>query len=415
MTGVSTYGRALSQMSFIKDQNTLFSTLSTQMSTGLKTQKFSGLGTQALATQRARTDINSLETYKNNITQSETRIKMMLNAIEEFKAQAENFSNTLVNTMQESTHQNGDKILYDNPLTPNINEAEEVGMTSGDLATPLETVRDLATNMYDFMTDLLNVKEVDRYLLSGTATDQKPLKDSSTLDSAISTLIGTWKDETAPTINADRTKTEELISALESRTSTTRTPNAITDTIIGFSSTLSSGSAEKVTIRVDDLSDVNYTALANDQSFRDILVAVAYFKNDDLYPMADVYAEPYTPGDPVLTDPDTGKVLQGAPGDDLDEMKDNFFEVYNALTTMVAKAIDDIDQVRFSLETARERLNTIKESHRAEEAVLLETIADIEQVDTSEVAIKIQMLQIQLDASYRITAMMGELSLTRFI
>ncbi len=404
MTGISSLGQALNQIENIKDQNRLLKTLSTQLSTGKKTQTFSGLEGNVLVSKRARAEFKSIETYSNNITHAETRIKQMLNAIEEFKAQAENFSNMLVGFSQESVHTAGETIYFDDPLTSNVTENTPVGVTSAAPDVSLETLQDLAKNLYPFMVDLLNVKDTDRYLLGGADTTSKPLNDTGTLDAAISSLIKNWKDETLP--SATNLTSDELISALQSR-SNTDDPNAVTDSVIGFSPALSAGNVEDVFVRVDDTSEVKYTALANNSAFRNIIVALSYFKSDDLGPIADVYAEPYTAGDPTLAD--------GAPGATLVEMKENFYSVFNAMNIMVNEAIDEIDSVRFSLEGARAHLAEIKTNQKEEQNTLLDSIAGVEDVDINEVAVKITTLQTQLDASYRVTALLQDLSLAYFL
>lgn len=67
MTGISSLAQALGQIDRIQSQQTLLDELSTQLATGKKTQKFSGLNTEILADQRARTDLSALETYVDNI------------------------------------------------------------------------------------------------------------------------------------------------------------------------------------------------------------------------------------------------------------------------------------------------------------------------------------------------------------
>lgn len=118
MTSVSTMGQALNQIRLISDQNLLLSQLTNQLATGKKTQKFSGLGTDVLTSERSRSGLNTLDVYTNNIKIADRQIKTMINAIEEFKAHAENFSNALILFSQESVHQQGDEIIYDDPLTP---------------------------------------------------------------------------------------------------------------------------------------------------------------------------------------------------------------------------------------------------------------------------------------------------------
>ena len=137
------------------------------------------------------------------------------------------------------------------------------------------------------------------------------------------------------------------------------------------------------------------------------MVAVSFLKNENLTPIADVYAEPYTPGDPTLAD--------GAPGATIEEQKENFYNVFNKLIVMVNKALDDIDGVRYRLENARVRLNETRLAHENQQNVLKNSIDDVENVDINEVALQLNSLQIQLDASYRITASVQQLSLVNFI
>ena len=403
MTGVSTLGQALNRLDLITDQNRLLNTLTTQLASGKKTQKFTGLNNDILTSKRARADFQSLDIYVNNIKNADRRVSQMLNAIEEFKAQAENFSNALIQFMQESTHQEGEVIYYDDPLTAAI-ETDQVGMTSAQSDVDMETLQNLASSLFDFMGDLLNEREGERYLLGGADALSQPYTNNGTLDAAISTLITNWKDETLPP--ATNLTTAELTSALQSRT-IADDPNAITDTIIGYSAALSAGNVGDIFVRVDERVEIEYTALANEQGFRDIMVAAGFIKNENLAPIADVYAEPYTPGDPTLAD--------GAPGATLDEMKENFYQVFNEMVRMVSEAIDDIDRVRFRLETARVRMDEIKTTHELDQNVLLNTIDDVENVDINEVAVQINTLQVQLDASYRVTASVQQLSLVNFI
>jgi flagellin-like hook-associated protein FlgL len=152
---------------------------------------------------------------------------------------------------------------------------------------------------------------------------------------------------------------------------------------------------------------VKYTAFANEEPFRDILVAASFIKNENLTPIADTFAEPYTPGDPTLAD--------GAPGATLDEMKDNFFQVFNTLIGSVNRAIDDVDSIRFRLETARARIDEIKTRHNIDRNTLLNTIDNVENADMNEVAVQINALQLQIEASYRVAASVSQLSLVNFL
>jgi flagellin-like hook-associated protein FlgL len=400
MTGVSTLGQALDQIERIKNQQTLLGTLTTQIATGKKTQVFSGLGTDVISSKRARAEFKSLDTYINNIKNADRRINLMLKAVEEFKAQAQNFYSSLVSFSQQSVHQEGSIVYYDDPLTPDVDEALPVGMDSATPDADFRTLQQLASGIFEFMTSLLNTKDGERYLLGGAETLSKPIDNNGLLDSAVSSLLTGWKTGTITTSG--------LISDLQDRTATGGNTDALTDTIVGYNAQLSAGNVKNIFVRVDDNAEVPYTAFANEGAFRDIIVAMAYIKNENLPPVADVYL----PGDPPYPAPPS---QDGVPGATIDEQKDNFFEVFNSIIGMVESAINDIDQVRFRLENARARIDQIKLTHQNEKNVLLNTISDVEDIDTNEAAVKMTTLQTQLQISYEVTARLQDLSLVNFI
>jgi hypothetical protein len=57
----------------------------------------------------------------------------------------------------------------------------------------------------------------------------------------------------------------------------------------------------------------------------------------------------------------------------------------------------------------------VKQNYVAQKNLLLTTISDVENADTTDVAIKIQQIQIQLEASFRVTAKLQDLTLANFI
>ena len=400
MTGVSTLSQIITQARLIQNQQSALSDLSTQLATGRKTQSFTGLGTEAFASQRSRTAFASLETYKNNIINAERRIELTLNAVQEFQQQANNFLDSIQGLAQESTHQKGDVLFYDDPATTDI-ENTQVGHDSAEPSIDLQLVIDYASNIIDTFESLMNVQDGDdRYLLSGAATSTQPITSTGTLTAAISTLITDWKDGSITT--------DDLIADLRDRTTGTN-PNAITDSTVGYSFELANDQAGDVFVRVDDNLQINYTTLASEDAFRDIIVAVNYIANANLPPIADAYIPPNTPTPPFTPD------VQGAPGADLDEQTDNFFAVINSLVTNVAEAIDDLDAIAFQLSQAQARVTEIRVNHEAEQNFLQGIIADVENVDQNEVALQLNTILSQVEASYAVTARVQQLSLVNFI
>lgn len=400
MTGISTLNQALNQISRIQDQQITLDDLGTQLATGKTTQRFSGLDTNVVASQRARASLSSIETYIDNITNAERRTELTLNTIEEFQQQAGNFNALLVGFNQQSAHQLGEPIYFDDPLTTDVIENTLIGYDSAEPDVSFETLQDLASNLYDFLVDLLNTKDGDRFLLSGADTSTPPITDSGALDSAISTQLEDWRSGTITT--------DEIIANLQDRTIENGNPDALTDTVIGYSATLSAGTAGETFIRVSENAEIEATVFANDQGFRDILVALSYFKDPDLGPIVDEVEIDSVTGLPNV-------ITQGAPGADVDEATDNFYRVFNVITASVNQALDEIDQQRFKLESARAQINEIKINHQQEQNILADTISGIEDADINEVAVRLNSLQTQLQASFGLTARLQELSLVNFL
>lgn len=93
---------------------------------------------------------------------------------------------------------------------------------------------------------------------------------------------------------------------------------------------------------------------------------------------------------------------------------------YYALTERVRDNLtyDDVQQpseILTQLGGAQNALKMADERHEATKSYLQTTVAKIEQVDTSEVAVQILALQNSLEASYRVTSILAELSLTKYL
>ncbi len=397
MSGVSTLGQALRQIEHLNSQQVLFSELSGQLATGKKTQFYSGLGTDALTSVRSRTQISSISVYKDNITRADTTISLTLTSISEFQEQSRKFSSTLIGLVQQGSHQTGQDVRYDDPATPEI-EDTIFGNTSANVDADLKSVFDHAENLFGFLGELLNTKEGDRYLLAGADSSQKPFSDTGTLEASLNTLIVSWKDGTITT--------DELIADITDGTALAGNPNALTDSVIGFSSSLSNGTAGNVFVRADETSEFKYTTLANENSLRNMMVALAVMKNENLPPVVDVYENGVYPG---VVD------ANGAPGVTAEEQQANFYKLFDAMVKIVSESIDEVDQIRFRMETVRAQMNETKQSHISQENLLLNTVSSVEDVDINEVSVRIITLKTQLEASYSVTSLIQGLSLVRFL
>ncbi len=388
-TGISTLGQSLSQINSLKRQQFNLSDLQLQLSSGNKTTKFSGLKTEAIISKRARAEFNAIETYTNNIKIADRRLQQMVTSIEELQAQAGNVANIIAGEIQE-----------------------------GEI--DIQQVNDLTKNIIPFLEDLINAQDNERYVFGGAASTQKPLSLSS---GTLSTFLkGELKDWQAETLTTD-----DLIASYR----------GITDNVIGYNAQLSDNDVGNISVRADKSIEIDYTTFGNADGFRDIMIAVQALQELTVSDTSEVYhiekiklEETDYEGAVLPTDlpqtppPATSLVLpvdfeDPLVRDDFNEENqlraDNFFKIFNDLGLMINRAIDDLDQLRFSLESDRARLSEINDQHLIDKATVTETISDIETVDITDVAIKLNFLQVQLEASYRVTASISNLTLSNFL
>jgi len=358
MTNISTLGAALDQIERIKGMQTSLATLQHQLASGKKASLFKGLGTDVIFSKRARADFTKVGNYINNIDIADRRMKMMEKGLSEMQEQTRN----VVNALQVQTQQ-------------------------GEIE--LESIGDLAGNVFDFLVNLVNSQDGDRFLYGGAETLTQPLEITGTMETYQLTEFNDW-------LNAS-IDNQQMIDSFQD-------PTQLTDALIGFSTPLASGNAKGVYVRTDDRAELDYTVLANNPNIRDILVAVSMIKTIT------------TNIDEVTLDPqDDPLTTITAPGATKQEQNDNFYGVLNELTDMMVRALDGLDTQRFNLSQKQAQIAQIQENHKNEQATLLSTISDVEDADINEVAVKLNALQLQLEASFRVTANVQGLSLVSFL
>lgn len=389
VTSISTLGQSLTQISNIKRQQFSLNDLQYQLSSGKISRNFSGLETNAIISKRSRAEFNSIETYMNNITIADRRLEYMSTSIEELQAQAGNIADIVASEIQE-----------------------------GEI--DLEQIHDLTEKIMDFMEDLINAQDNERYVFGGSNTTDQPLSlASGTLSTFLKGELTDWQAETLTT--------QDLITSYRNTT----------DTVVGYNAPLTNGDVGKVTVRADKHVEIDYTTLANAKGFKDIIIATQMLNELTVTDTSEVYhiekiklqVEDFegvtVPSDLPQTAPPATALTLPADFDDpavLEQLReennlraDNFFNILNDLGRMINNAIDDLDQARFNLESDRARLSEIKDQHGLDKATVLNTISDVENADIEDVAVKLNYLQIQLEASYRVTASVSGLTLATFL
>ena len=345
MSGISTLGQSLTQISRIKDQQTLMDQLQTQIASGKKAPLFTDLGLDGFTSQKARANFNTLDSYLTNITRGDIKIKQMLNSLSDIKTQAKNALDALSGQTQQG----------------NIE---------------LTNIKQIASNAFDIVVQNLNAKDGDTYLFGGSNTKTPPIRDTGVMDTFFQTLNNEWSNGTLPFTPPDNI-TDEYANQYHN----------MPDVTAGYSGSLVD--AKHVFVRSDTHIDEDYTVLANEGPLKDILSVLGAIKN---FPDA-----------------------QDAPGATDTEKQDNYFQAFNELASTLTNAIDSTQRLEFRLNTVQVNLDQASKQHQEDKNILLNTISNVEDADMSEVALKFNTLQIQLEASYRVTAATSDLSLVNYL
>lgn len=374
VNNVSTLAQSLSQVERLKAQQKTLGDLSLQISSGKKTQKLSGLGSDILKTVRSRAGINSLETYISNIKNAERRLNMMQTSIAEIKAQANNIMSGIRTAVQEGDY------------------------------PELKTLQQLASNVYEFILDAINQTDGDRYLFAGGDVSQKPITDTGLFDSFMGEFVPDVSDITNPPLSASG-----VIGEWGNGNMTTdqfiKSYSAVSDTVLGFSNALTTNTAGKTTVRVNDGSEFDYTTLANDTSMKEIVMLLGMIKN--MPPVE------HAPG--ALNNPLANSIAEDVAPFPPREKQDNFFKVFNDLAAKLDKAIDGLDKESFRLSQVQAQVGIIKKQHTEQVNAYTDIVTDVENVDITEASAKILQIQTQLEASFQVTAMVSQLTLVNFL
>lgn len=374
MSSISTLGQYLDQISRLKTQQQNLGDLTAQISSGLKSQTLSGLGGDIIKTSRARVGVNNLDTYNNNIVNADRRIKLMLNSISQIKDQ-----------------------------TDSISDALTVAVQQGDYPD-LQSIQDLARKTLDFVRNLVNETDGERYLFGGADTTEPPLGSDGLFKSALGEFVPDSSDLTMPPLVAsgmigdwgDGTITTDQFIAAYHGTS---------DTVLGFSNALTTGTAGKTTVRVSNTSEFDYTSLANKTSMKDIINALGVLVS--LPPVE------YAPG--ALNDPTATTIAGDTPPNPPREKQENFFAVLNDLQRTLSIAKDGLDTEGFKLSQVQAQISKVKTSNTDQINTFKNIIDESENVDITEASVKLTQLQTQLQASFQVTALMSQLTLANFL
>lgn len=239
---------------------------------------------------------------------------------------------------------------------------------TGDI-TDMTPINQLAQQNLQFVEDILNQQSEGHYLFAGSDTTSQPFVDHNTLNANFVSQINIWLANAAP--NADATLTNAT--------------DAFTSPQLGLNAGLAASGA--LTIQIDKTMDLDYTVKADQSCFKDIINSLAFLANLK------------------LPDPAAGDVATAA----------QFQNVLSHISSVLSTGIQGTNDENHLLAGKFNIAKSAQENHDSVTAILQSQLDKLENVDPSTAIISLQALQTQLTASYQVTKIVSQMSLTNFM
>lgn len=332
---VSLQGNSTTQSLRLKSMNSQLSDLQRQLATQKKHDKISGFGTKAFRIQDLHEQNKKLDIYQENTKRVSTRMQMMTESLEQMVTSAQDVQDTILTQTREGE-------------------------------VDLSDIQNIADTSMRFMQDLLNTSDGSRYLFSGSASSSKPMDNMAALESNVNAEVSKWLDGTQTF--------DEMMTSIDS----------YTDEQLGLSSDLAG--AGKTTTKISDSVDVDYTAKANSDAFKNVIKGMALAK-------AAQFPDAATD---IGTEAEFHKLLDTA---------NNYLE----------DGIQGMRDTGFDLGAEYNLLKRVDEQNKSDSNMSQSLISDMEDADPTEVVVQIQSLQTQLTSSYEVTRIMSQLSLVNYM
>lgn len=236
---------------------------------------------------------------------------------------------------------------------------------------PLDGPADLS-NLQAYAAKLLEVtsgnlnEQIDgRFVFAGADFTSQPYNGNQAFSTQVADDVTDWLDGTITT--------DQFIALFD----------GYTDADIGFSAEVIT--AGNVSVTADDNFKVDYTVKANDGALRDLLVI----------------SEVITAlREPTETDVPTEEDLQ---------------RIIDVLALSTNGVDTGIENSIVTLKASEATLQETQNRHAQDNQTLQTLIDDIENVDITETAVRLQNIQLQLEASFSVSAAAASLSLLDFI
>jgi flagellin-like hook-associated protein FlgL len=223
-----------------------------------------------------------------------------------------------------------------------------------------------AQQMLDFITDVTNTNIAGRYLFAGTDTQNAPVADLTTLNANLQSEVTNWL--------SGATTTPQLLTNTD----------GLSGTALGFSPSISG--AQDVTVRIDTNLEISYGAVADRSGIQDVLRSLAF--------MANIHAP--NPATDVPTNAQFGTAI-------------------DHILATARSAVDAIQTAQGKMSGTLDLSKSIQDTHKHDINLFSSQIDAAENSDATSVIVQLQALQTQLQASYQVSHIVSQLSLTNYI
>jgi flagellar hook-associated protein 3 FlgL len=252
---------------------------------------------------------------------------------------------------------------------------DQLTKLSGNPPPDQTVVKDIAKRGYDEVAQLLNTKVDGRYIFAGSDIDNPPFPNADQFFTDVQTQVNNYAANGAPA------------------TLTATTAIATDNTY--FSTALQAADPSPLKARVDRNLDISYQVRANGpesptppagqiEPFREILRSLATAANLSY---------------------DTTKPASF----------NDFQSLLNTTRTSLDTAAKLVDNHVGILGSASARMKALDAQHDETTVTLKQGVGDVEDVDMAETISKLQLVQTQLQASYKVTATLQKVNLIDFI
>jgi flagellar hook-associated protein 3 FlgL len=376
MTSVSSYGtigRTLTAALATRDRLDL---LTRQASSGRIAETFGGLAPNARVSIDLRTAIARRDAYGQAIATAESRIAVMQPALGRI-----------------------------GEIAINATQAAMAAVTQGRISIPV--LAQAAREALVELASTLNVTAGDDYVFNGSDTSRPPIPNANAiLQSGFFTQIRAavqqfgqpWDHDANPlTPDVPRGASQVMADTLAIAASTAPGTTPFSPHLEG-----PGGAEPRLGIVADDGQRVTYGLRANANG-------LAQSRTDP--PSTGSFIRDIMRGLAVL-----GSLDEDMAGiDDPALAGDDFEELLLGISRSLQSAVKTLEEERGALGVAEQRLEALKQRHLDMMVVLKAQVGKVEDVDLAEVSARLQLLQTQLEMSYRLIAGLRDLNLARYL